>query len=180
MDKAIDLYVASDPAVPHRGILRSGGRTYPCAIGAAGVTADKREGDRKTPSGVYELRRLFYRPDRLAAVPETGLPVQPLRPDDGWCDDAGHAAYNRLVRLPHAGRHEKLWRADHVYDLIIEVGYNDAPPMPGKGSAIFIHVAQPDYAGTEGCIALAKDDFLTIIRDLGTGSSIYIGDDAAV
>ncbi len=102
------------------------------------------------------------------------MPVEPLAPDDGWCDDPNHPDYNRMVRLPHPARHETLWRADAVYDIIGVLGWNDAPVVRRAGSAIFLHVARPDLAPTEGCIALKLPDLrrllaagLTEIRVLG-------------
>jgi L,D-peptidoglycan transpeptidase YkuD (ErfK/YbiS/YcfS/YnhG family) len=110
----------------------------------------------------------MYRPDRLAPPP-TGLPLRPFAKSNGWCDDPADAAYNRLVRLPHPARCEALWRADALYDLLIVVGYNDAPVQPGRGSAIFIHVAKPGYAPTEGCVALALPDLLDLAAHAAPG-----------
>ena len=102
------------------------------------------------------------------APPRTALPFAPLSPDDGWCDDPGHPLlYNRPLRLPHEARHEELWRADRVYDLIVILGHNDAPVVAGLGSAVFLHVAQPDYAPTAGCVAVAAGDLLTILAGVG-------------
>ena len=147
--------------------LRWRGRRFACAIGWGGVRIDKREGDGATPAGRFPLRRVLYRPDRMAP-PRTALPFAPLSPDDGWCDDPGHPLlYNRPLRLPHEARHEELWRADRVYDLIVILGHNDAPVVPGRGSAVFLHVAQPDYAPTAGCVAVAAGDLLTILAGGG-------------
>ncbi len=93
------------------------------------------------------------------------MPIEPLAPDDGWCDDPGHADYNRMVRLPHDGRCEELWRADAVYDLIGVLGWNDTPVIRGRGSATFLHVARADYAPTEGCVALALGDLRRLLAD---------------
>ncbi len=134
-----------------RFLLR--GETYRAALGRGSVRADKSEGDGATPAGLLKLRRVLYRADRGRA-PSCAVPVEPLSPDDGWCDDPAHADYNRMVRLPHPARHERLWREDAVYDLIGVLGWNDAPVVRGRGSAIFLHVARPDLAPTEGCIAL--------------------------
>lgn len=164
-----------DPAVRHRGTLRCGHRVYPCAIGKAGVTSAKREGDHMTPLGSYALRRLWYRPDMFAPAPETGLPLRPIAQSDGWCDDPASGQYNRSVNLPFSGSHEKLWRDDHVYDLVVEIGYNDDPPVSGLGSAIFLHLARPDWSGTEGCVALARDDLLEVLKAVGPTSRIHIG-----
>jgi len=133
-----------------------------CALGRGGVAKKSGEGDGITPLGRFPLRRVFYRPDRLEK-PATGLDVMALEEHHGWCDDPLDAAYNTLIMRPFAARHETLWRDDALYDIIIETGYNDAPVIPGKGSAIFIHIAKPDYAPTEGCVALKKADLLGLL-----------------
>jgi L,D-peptidoglycan transpeptidase YkuD (ErfK/YbiS/YcfS/YnhG family) len=119
------------------------------------------------------LRRVLYRPDRLSA-PTTPLPATPLTPDDGWCDDPADPQYNRPVRLPYAGRHEELWRADALYDVIVVVGHNDAPVIAGMGSAIFMHVASADYRPTQGCVALARQDLLDILAGAGPDTALEI------
>lgn len=144
-----------------------------CALGRGGVRIDKREGDGATPAGAFPLRRLLFRTDRLDR-PVTGLPVDPIRADDGWCDDPKDPAYNRPVRLPFAASHEKLWRDDALYDLVAVVGHNDDPPVPGMGSAIFLHVAKPDWGPTEGCVALTRDDLLRLLTDCDETASIRI------
>lgn len=149
------------------------GKAYTCAFGKGGFTAEKREGDGATPLGIFPLRECLYRPDRQP-VPQTALPVKPIAPENGWCDDPKSTQYNRPVRLPFAFSHEKLWRDDAVYDLIIPMGYNDENPIPGRGSAIFMHIAKPGYPGTEGCIALALPDLLEILPHLSPQSSIEI------
>jgi L,D-peptidoglycan transpeptidase YkuD (ErfK/YbiS/YcfS/YnhG family) len=144
-----------------------------CALGRSGIRHDKREGDGATPVGSFTVKRVFYRPDRLAA-PATGLPRQALDPAMGWCDDPGHADYNRLVRLPHAASCERMWRDDGVYDVVVELGHNDDPPRPGMGSAIFLHVAKPDYAATEGCVALALGDLLSLLAACHPGDRLTV------
>jgi len=138
------------------------------------VTSDKREGDGATPVGVFPLRALWYRPDRLA-IPETGLALHPIAADTLWSDDPADPAYNRPVTPPYAASHERLWREDALYDLIAPLGYNDDPPIPGLGSAIFLHVARPDYGPTEGCVAIARDDLLALMRACGPETRIAIG-----
>ncbi len=144
------------------GVLTLRGDTIRSALGRGGVRADKREGDGATPVGVLPLRRVLYRPDRMA-TPVCAVPVQALAPTDGWCDDPGDAEYNRFVRLPFAASAEALWRDDAVYDCIGVLGWNDHPVCAGLGSAIFLHVARPDFAPTEGCIALAPADLLRVL-----------------
>ncbi len=156
--------------------VRRGDVGWRCAIGRAGVRHDKREGDGATPAGVWPLRRVLYRPDRSNA-PETALPVAPMTPDDGWCDDPAHPDYNRPVKLPHPARHERMWRDDRLYDLVVVLGHNDDPVIPGAGSAVFLHVAADDYAPTEGCVALADDDLRQLLRQVGTDSRLRVKTD---
>ena len=139
-----------------------GPRIYRAAIGRGGARADKQEGDGATPAGLLVLRRVLYRADRLAP-PRCAVPLEPIAPDDGWCDDPASARYNRAVRLPFDAGHEQLWRADAVYDVIGVLGWNDDPPVRGRGSAIFLHVATPDVAPTAGCIALTLPDLLALL-----------------
>ena len=163
----MSLQTSDDDLVVHPpGILQWRGRRFACAIGSGGVRFNKREGDGATPAGRFPLRRVLYRADRMAP-PRTALPIAPLSPQDGWCDDPGHPLYNQPLRLPHHASHEELWRGDHVYDLIVILGHNDAPVVPGLGSAVFLHVAQPDCAPTAGCVALAVGDLLAILAGVG-------------
>jgi L,D-peptidoglycan transpeptidase YkuD (ErfK/YbiS/YcfS/YnhG family) len=132
------------------------------ALGRGGLVAQKQEGDGGTPIGLLRLRRVLYRADRVAR-PRCAVPVEPIAPQDGWCDDPADRAYNTMVRLPYDACHEELWRADGLYDLVGVLGWNDAPVVRGRGSAIFLHVAQPDFAPTEGCIALAPADLVAVL-----------------
>ncbi len=144
------------------GQFRFKGEMFRAVCGRGGVTGQKREGDGATPAGVLALRRVYYRADRLGR-PKTVVPLEPLAPNDGWCDDAASPAYNTAVALPFDAHHEELWRRDGVYDVIGVLGWNDTPVERGRGSAIFLHVARPDYAPTEGCIALALFDLLAVL-----------------
>jgi L,D-peptidoglycan transpeptidase YkuD (ErfK/YbiS/YcfS/YnhG family) len=153
--------------------LLFGGKIYRCAIGKGGFSAHKKEGDGATPVGIFKLRECWYRADRIDA-PEIKLPLRMIHENDGWCDDTKNKDYNKHIKLPFAASHERLWRDDHVYDLIVPMGYNDSPPVSGKGSAIFLHLAHPDYKPTEGCIALAKPDFLAILPAIDTETTIEI------
>jgi L,D-peptidoglycan transpeptidase YkuD (ErfK/YbiS/YcfS/YnhG family) len=155
------------------GTLAWRGETYACALGPAGIIKNKREGDKATPAGVFPLRRALYRPDRLDP-PATGLPVAPIRPDDGWCDDPADAFYNRPVKRPYPASSEALWRDDALYDVIVVLGHNDDPVVPGAGSAVFLHIAKPDYGPTEGCVALAKRDLLEILASVDSSTEIEI------
>lgn len=153
----------SQAIVYANGHLALGGQRWHCSMGRAGVSARKQEGDGATPAGVLPLRRVLYRADRVA-IPVAAMPREPIGARDGWCDDPSHADYNRPVPLPHSGRVEELWRADPLYDVVGVLGWNDAPVERGRGSAIFLHVAQPDYGPTEGCVALRLPDLLALLR----------------
>ena len=162
-----DLLVGED------GSALWNGRRLRCAIGRAGIVHDKREGDGGTPAGIWPMREVLYRPDRIAA-PATGLPLQALTRRDGWCDDPADPAYNRRVRLPYPGHCEVLWLDAPVYDVIVPLGYNDAPAVPGRGSAIFLHVARADFAATAGCLALALGDLLAVLREAAPGAQVHL------
>jgi L,D-peptidoglycan transpeptidase YkuD (ErfK/YbiS/YcfS/YnhG family) len=130
-----------------------------CAVGRGGIADKQREGDGITPLGVWPLRRVFYRTDRIEA-PRTALPLVAIAEEDAWCDVPGDPNYNRLVRLPYPSIDERLWREDALYDVLAVVGFNDNPVVSGKGSAIFLHVARDDYLPTAGCVALKLADLL--------------------
>jgi len=155
--------------------LTCGKLSLPCRIGRGGSIAmvRGREGDEKTPLGEYRLRFGLYRADRLPK-PHSSLTFRPLREDDGWCDDPKDLAYNRFVRLPYPASHEKLWREDGAYDIILVMSHNDGPPEPGLGSAVFLHIAQPDDRKTLGCIALAPEEMVQLLPHLSMGQKILI------
>ena len=144
------------------GTFALAGVVMRAAVGPAGIRADKQEGDGATPAGLLPLRRVYYRADRVKP-PRCAVPIEPLSPEDGWCDDPADPAYNRIVRLPYAASHEELWRRDDLYDVMGVLGWNDAPVVRGRGSAIFLHIARPAYAPTAGCIALAPADLLAVL-----------------
>jgi L,D-peptidoglycan transpeptidase YkuD (ErfK/YbiS/YcfS/YnhG family) len=158
--------------VEARGTARWGGRAMRCALGRAGIFAAKREGDGATPAGLFPIRRVLFRADRVSLA--AALPTAAIEPDDGWCDDPADVDYNRQVTLPHRARCESLWRDDRLYDLIAVLGHNDAPVVPGAGSAIFLHVARDDFPPTEGCVALARDDLLAVLREAKPGDAVRV------
>ena len=157
------------------GILTFQNQHYRCALGKGGLkpASEKREGDGATPLGIYPLRAALYRADKMMA-PETELPLFAIQPDDGWCDYPADASYNKLIKLPYAARHEKMWRDDDLYDLVVVIGHNDDPVVAGLGSCIFIHIAKPDYAPTEGCVALTKKDLLSVLIECKYKTEIKI------
>ena len=143
------------PASRTRGWLLAGPLALPVALGRGGIRANKREGDGGTPRGTFRLRRLWWRADR-AARPRTLLPVRRIRADDGWCEDPLDRHYNRPIRLKPDHPGDRLKRADHLYDLIVELDHNTRPRIAGRGSAVFVHVARPGFAPTAGCVALTR------------------------
>ena len=155
------------------GRLRWSRGSAAAAVGRAGVRADKHEGDGATPAGTYPLVSILYRPDRIAA-PQSRLPVKPLAPSDGWIDDPADANYNRPVSLPYPASAEQMWREDDLYDALVVTGYNMEPVVPGAGSAIFLHIATPDFAPTAGCVAVRREILLRLLPLLGPGSQIAI------
>jgi len=144
------------------GRLVLGGTVFRAALGEGGVTSDKREGDGATPVGILPLRRVLYRADRVP-LPRCVVAVEPIGPTDGWCDDPAQQNYNRMIRLPHEGHYEELWRQDGSYDLVGILGWNDEPVQRGRGSAIFLHVARADYRPTAGCVALSLNDLRQVL-----------------
>ncbi len=158
---------------PDGRLVLEGVGVFRCALGKGGVRdpREKREGDGATPAGLLPLRRVLWRADRVAK-PRCAVPAEPIAPEDGWCDDPAHPDYNRRVRLPHPARHERLWREDAVYDILGVLGWNDAPVERGRGSAIFLHLARPDYAPTEGCVALAERDLRAVLAAGVTGLEV--------
>jgi L,D-peptidoglycan transpeptidase YkuD (ErfK/YbiS/YcfS/YnhG family) len=157
----------------HRGIVRCGWQTFPCAIGRRGVTHLKREGDGATPAGRYRLLFLYYRPDRLPR-PKAQIPMRAMRPDDGWCEDPEHGRYNSAVQVPSAAAHDAMWREDHLYDIVGVLDWNLRPRIRGRGSAIFLHLARPGYAPTAGCIALTLRHLASLLAAAGARAEFLV------
>lgn len=157
-----DLIVRTRSRGATTGWLELGPMRLACALGRSGRRAGKREGDGASPVGHFQLRRLYYRADRLRR-PRSPLATVALRPSDGWCDAAADRNYNRHVRHPYPASAERLWRADHLYDLIVVLDHNERPRARGRGSAIFMHVASPGRRPTEGCIALDRRSLLRVL-----------------
>ena len=151
-----------DVVVSPSRIAQVGASRFRCAIGRGGMRRGKHEGDGATPIGAWPLREVFYRADRMAR-PVTKLPIRALAANDGWCDAPSDPQYNKNVKLPYGASAEELWRRDHVYDLIVVAGYNDAPVVPGAGSAIFLHIARSTYAPTAGCVAFSRANLIAIL-----------------
>ena len=154
-------------------VLDWGAGARHAAIGPGGIAVKGGEGDGITPRGRFPIREIFYRADRIAR-PKARLPLRAIAENDGWCDAPTDPNYNRLVTLPYPASAEHMWRDDHLYDLVAVLGYNDDPVVPGKGSAIFLHLAKPDYAHTQSCVALAFADALAALEQLEPGDEIVI------
>jgi L,D-peptidoglycan transpeptidase YkuD (ErfK/YbiS/YcfS/YnhG family) len=165
---------ASDVRLEYRAGFLSwpGGRTK-AVVGQAGVSANKKEGDGATPAGTFPLTAVFYRADRMPQL-LSHLPLRALSATHAWVDDPGDRNYNRLVSLPYPAHTERMWLDDAVYDLLIVIGYNMAPIVPGAGSAIFLHIARPDFSPTAGCIAITRDALIGLTPRLGPLSAIII------
>jgi len=139
--------------------LRAFGRTLPCSLGRGGISTRKKEGDGATPAGVHRLVGMLYRPDRITKPADWAVPIQP---GDLWSDDPAHEDYNLMVRAPYPHSHERLARADRLYDLVILTDWNWPYAVKGRGSAIFIHRWRKPGHPTEGCIGLRPRDLLWI------------------
>ena len=170
------LRVRASAGDPSRGHLIAGGIAFPCALGSGGIVMAKREGDGGSPRGEFRLRGGAYRPDRLSHRPPTSLPMRPTRRSDGWCDDPRDRRYNRPIPLPAPGvSAEGMWRSDDLYDVVIDLDYNRTGIRRGRGSAIFLHIARPAFAPTEGCVALRRADLLRLLPRLGPRTRLRIG-----
>ena len=145
---------------------------FKCCIGKSGITKFKKEGDLKTPKGTYQIENLYYRKDRVEK-PKTKLKCVEINKDMGWCDDIKSKKYNKLISTKTKYSHEKLFRKDKKYDLLIPIKYNFKKPVPSKGSCIFLHLTK-DYKPTQGCIALKKKDFLIILKLIKKKTKIII------
>lgn len=151
--------------------LRFAGRLIPCSIGRGGVSADKREGDGATPAGIHRIVGLLYRPDR---IPRPAPWAEAIGPRDLWCDEGGHPAYNHWVRAPFAASHERLRRADPLYDLVLVTDWNWPEAQAGQGSAIFLHQWRRPRYPTAGCIAVARRDLIRLAAEAAPGTRLVV------
>lgn len=170
----VRLRVLPLPGDPSRGRLVGAGLALPCALGRSGLTRLKREGDGATPVGRFEILSGRYRADRGLPVPAP-VPLRPIRPGDGWCDDVGDGRYNRPVELPCRASHEMLRRDDGLYDLVLILDWNVRRRVVGRGSAIFLHCARDGFAPTAGCIALRPADLRRLLPRLGGRTVLIVG-----
>ena len=147
-------------------------KKYRCSVGLNGFTTNKIEGDKKTPIGTYSFGKLFVRTDKIKNL-NTKFKYIPIRKDMAWSDDSNKSNYNNLIKTKNKHK-ESLYRDDNLYDLILVINYNMNPVLPNKGSAIFLHISSDDYKPTEGCIAIAVNDFIEILKTLKPDDKINI------
>ena len=159
---------------PRRGWLTVDGQTVPVALGRGGITANKWEGDGGTPKGTFRPRQLWWRADRHPR-PRTLLPVRAIRPDDAWCEDPLSRHYNQPIRLERDRSGDRLRRDDHLYDFIVEIDHNTSPRIAGRGSAVFLHLARPDFSPTAGCVSMTESAMLRLLERLGPQTRIVLG-----
>ena len=148
---------------------------YKCAIGKNGITNNKIEGDKCTPSGIYSIDQIYYRKDKLT-LPTIDFQTTPINKNFGWCDDTTSSHYNKFIEFPFSDRAEILFREDEIYNIICVISYNTNPIIKNKGSAIFLHIANTDYSGTAGCLALKQDDLIELLQNINIDTKIHIVD----
>lgn len=144
-----------------------GSHIWRAGVGRSGIAVKKIEGDGISPIGCWPIRRVLYRADKLAAAPVSVFPTERIAEDDGWCDAPEHPDYNRPVKRPFAASHEEMWRQDDLYDIVVVLGQNDDPVLPGKGSAVFLHIASAGHGTTAGCATLTRADLLEFLALAG-------------
>ena len=143
-----------------------------CAVGKKGIGNKRKEGDLITPKGQFKIKYILYRKDRLKI--STRLKKKIIKKNMGWCDDPRSSFYNKLVRLPFAYKHEKLFKKENIYDIILVLNYNMKPIKKNKGSAIFIHVAKNNFKSTKGCVAIKKINLIKLIREINPNTKVKI------
>jgi len=159
--------------VKKTGHLQYKNLKFRCALGEAGIKKKEKEGDSITPKGTFKIIKIYYRPDRIKNI-KTDLKKIKIKKNMGWCDDSRSHFYNQQIKLPNKFAHEKLFRNDNLYDLILVLNYNINPTIKHKGSAIFIHIAKNSYKKTKGCIALKKEHLMELISKIKKNTKIKI------
>ena len=155
------------------GWLQCGTQFYPCLLGRSGKSFRKREGDGKSPKGSFKFVYSFYRSERLKC-PSPAFAFRTTSPSSGWCDDVRSWRYNKMVKLPFAGSHESFTRNDNAYDIVLTTSHNQKPRIRGFGSAIFLHLIRSGSSGTDGCIALKRENLLKVLSRIGQSTTLII------
>ena len=144
-----------------------------CAVGKRGISKNKIEGDKKTPSGIFKFTKVYYRSDRIKKI-QTSLRKVKIKRNMGWCDDPRSEKYNQLINLPFNYSHEKLFQKENIYDIVLVLNFNMKPIKRNKGSAIFIHIAKKNYKKTQGCVAIKKRELLKILKEVKINTKVKI------
>ncbi|KQW19452.1 hypothetical protein ASC80_18945 [Afipia sp. Root123D2] len=168
------IRIRAAPGNPRRGWLVAGHQMIPVALGRGGITTNKREGDGGTPRGIFRPLRLWWRADRHPRPPSF-LPIRAITPADAWCENPGDRHYNQPIRLTQDTPGDRLTRADHLYDFIIEIDHNTRPRIAGRGSAVFLHLARDNFAPTAGCVGMTRSAMLQLLARIGPQTRIVIG-----
>jgi L,D-peptidoglycan transpeptidase YkuD (ErfK/YbiS/YcfS/YnhG family) len=155
------------------GYLQYKNLKFRCALGKAGIKKKEKEGDNVTPKGTFKITKMYYRPDKIKNITSLVKKIK-IKNNMGWCDDPSSNLYNRQIKLPNKFGHEKLYRKDNLYDLILVLNYNVNPIRKNKGSAIFIHIAKKNYKKTKGCIALKKKHLIELVSKIKKNTKIKI------
>ena len=155
------------------GLIKYKNFKFRCALGKAGIGKKKREGDNVTPTGTFKIVKIYYRSDRVKKI-SSKLRLIEITKNMGWCDDPNSKNYNKLINLPSKYGHEKLFKKNNIYNVIVVLNYNMKPVIKNKGSAIFIHIAKNNYQPTQGCIALKKNDLLKLLSKISRNIKIKI------
>jgi L,D-peptidoglycan transpeptidase YkuD (ErfK/YbiS/YcfS/YnhG family) len=155
------------------GYLKYQDLKFKCALGKHGINKKKKEGDKITPKGTYKIVNIYYRKDRIKKI-SSKLKLIKIKKNMGWCDDPKSKKYNQLVKLPNKYGHEKLYRKNNIYDLILALNYNMKPIIKDKGSAIFIHIANKNYKSTAGCIGLKKSHLINLVKTIKKNTKVLI------
>ena len=143
-----------------------------CAIGKKGIDIKKKEGDLITPTGQFKIKYILYRKERVKI--STKLKKIIIKKNMGWCNDPKSSDYNKLVKLPFDYNHERLFKKDNIYDIILVLNYNMSPVKKNKGSAIFIHIAKKDFKKTEGCVAIRKPSLIKLVKEMNSNTKVKI------
>ena len=159
--------------VKKTGYLKYKNLKFRCSLGEAGIMKKKEEGDNITPKGEFKIIKVYYRDDKIKNI-TTSIKKIKIKKNTGWCDDPNSKFYNKQIKLPSKFSHEKLYRNDNLYDLILVSNYNMNPIIKNKGSAIFIHVAKNSYEKTKGCIALKKKHLIKLLSQIKKDTRIKI------
>ncbi len=158
--------------IKNKETLIFGDFSFKCCVGRNGITNNKIEGDKKTPTGLFSLGKVYYRDDRNSK-PITKLNTISIKKNMGWCNDVRNKKYNKLIITNRKIKHEKIFRRDYKYDYLIPINYNTKNTRLGKGSAIFIHLTK-NYSPTAGCIGVKKKDMLILLKLINNKTKIKI------